>query len=285
MARNSLKRIATSFLSCLLIVSLTAQQAVGIVSTVANLVAIVEGQNATPIQSQQPIVEGATYQASASSAAEFTFPEGLRAAAGPSSSVAFHPSPAAAGTRLVSVSEGLYRFSFPAAGSRLDIQTPYGAIQTVGGAPGSELVTRVGADGTVQVTVTRGSVELRDWRGGALILLNEGQSATLGAAAGGTLAVTSTGGAVLGTEIAALNAILSGQGPATATASAGVGAAAGDGAAADTSGGITRTQGLIGVGLFAAAVGGIIAATSGGGGGDGSTTTTTTTTTSGPAVQ
>lgn len=291
MAGTIAKRIASASLACLLAVATTAQQAVGIVSTVANLVDIVEGRNAMPVQSQQPIVEGATYRATGSSAAEFTFPEGLRAAAGPSSSVAFHPSPAGGGARLVSVSEGLYRFSFPNAGSSLDIATPSGAFRAVSAEPGSELVARVRPDGTVQVAVTKGKVEIRDWRGGVLVLLGSGQSASLGAAAGGTLAMAGAVGSIpadLTAEVAVMAGLLAGTAVAASSGSggggasgagAGTGGAAGDQAATETSGGITTTQALIGAGIFAGVVGGVIAATSGGGGGEGTTATTATTAT------
>lgn len=194
MKASLLKRALVYPLLCILVVTTTAQQAVGIVSTVANLVSIVEGRNATAVAQGQPIVEGAAYRASAASAAEFTFPEGLRAVAGPSSSLAFHPSPAGAGARLVSLSEGLYRFTFPDTGSRLDFATPSGAVRAVAAAPNSELLARVGPDGTVQVTVTRGKVELRDWASGALLLLLlHGHSASLGSGAGGALTVSSSG--------------------------------------------------------------------------------------------
>lgn len=293
MAGNIAKRIASASLACLLAVGTTAQQAVGIVSTVANLVDIVEGRNAMPVQSQQPIVEGATYRATGSSAAEFTFPEGLRAAAGPSSSVAFHPSPAGGGARLVSVSEGLYRFSFPNAGSSLDIATPSGAFRAVSAEPGSELVARVRPDGTVQIAVTKGKIEIRDWRGGVLVLLGSGQSASLGAAAGGTLAMAGAVGSIpadLTAEVAVMAGLLAGTAVAASSGgggggSSGAGGAAGDQAATETSGGVTTTQALIGAGIFAGIVGGVIAATSGGGGGDGATATTgtTATTTTGTA--
>jgi hypothetical protein len=189
-----LKRALVYALLCIVVTTITAQQAVGIVSTVANLVSIVESRNATAVTQGQPIVEGAAYQASAASAAEFTFPEGLRAVAGPSSSLAFHPSPAEAGARLVSLSEGLYRFTFPDTGSRLDIATSAGAIRAVAAAPNSEILARVGPDGTVRVTVTHGKVELRDWASGTLLLLLlQGHSAGLGSGADGALAVSSSG--------------------------------------------------------------------------------------------
>jgi hypothetical protein len=190
------RRSGVYALICLFVFTTTAQQAVGIVSTVANLVEIVQGTNASPLEQGQPVADGAVYRASQSSAAEFSFPEGLRAAAGPSSSVAFHPSPAGAGTRLVALSEGVFRFALPNQGDRIDIATPAGAMRVVAAAPDSEIITRVGADGTVEITATKGRVELRDWASGALLLLLlDGHSATFGAGAANSLALQSQGAA------------------------------------------------------------------------------------------
>jgi hypothetical protein len=281
------RRLIAATLALLMAFVTTAQQAVGIVSTVANLVDIVEGRNTAPVQVNQPVVEGAAYRATGHSAAEFTFPSGLRAAAGPSSSIAFHPSPAGAGTRLVSVSEGLFRFALPTQGSRVDVQTPYGAFRAVGAAPNSEIVVKVDADGSVQVATTSGRVEIRDYSSGALlVLLENGQSATLsastaaaapGGAGGMAMTVVATGAmdAQIGTQLADLNALLAGQFATQTTAPTG-GAAAGDAAAQSGS-----TTALVGWGLGGAAlIGGVVAAAvSGGGGGHhgGGTTTTTTT--------
>jgi hypothetical protein len=194
--KSILKRGGIYALICVFVFTTTAQQAVGIVSTVANLVEIVQGTNASPLEQGQPVADGAVYRASQSSAAEFSFPEGLRAAAGPSSSVAFHPSPAGAGTRLVALSEGVFRFALPKQGDRIDIATPAGALRVVAAAPDSEIIARVGADGTVQITATKGRVELRDWASGALLLLLlDGHSATFGAGAANSLALQSQGAA------------------------------------------------------------------------------------------
>jgi hypothetical protein len=283
------RRLTATALVLLTTFAMTAQQAVGIVSTVANLVDIVEGRNTAPVQVNQPVVEGAAYRATGHSAAEFTFPGGLRAAAGPSSSVAFHPSPAGAGTRLVSVSEGLFRFALPTQGSRIDVQTPYGAFRAVAAAPNSEIVVKVDADGSVKVATTSGSVEIRDFSSGALlVLLENGQAATLtasaaaapaaGVAASLAMAVVATGAidAQTGAQLADLNALLAGQFAAQTPPTGG--AAAGDATAQGLS-----NSALLGWGLGGAAlVGGVVAAAvTGGGGHHGSSTTTTTTTTTG----
>jgi hypothetical protein len=226
------KRGSVYALICVFVFVTTAQQAVGIVSTVANLVEIVQGTNAGPAEQGQPVADGVVYRASAASAAEFTFPEGLRAAAGPSSSVAFHPSPAGAGTRLVALSEGVFRFALPNQGDRIDIATPAGALRVVAAAPDSEIITRVGADGTVEITAIKGRVELRDWASGALLLLLlDGHSATLGAGAANSLALQSQGAAdpQAMAQATQLNDILAGKVPPPAAPSAPAEAPFGDG--------------------------------------------------------
>jgi hypothetical protein len=285
------RRLIATALALLMVFGTTAQQAVGIVSTVANLVDIVEGRNTAPVQVNQPVVEGAAYRATGHSAAEFTFPGGLRAAAGPSSSVAFHPSPAGAGTRLVSVSEGLFRFALPTQGSRIDVQTPYGAFRAVAAAPNSEIVVKVDADGSVKVATTSGRVEIRDFSSGALlVLLENGQAATLtasaaaapAAGAAASLAMTVAAIGAMDTETATQlsdpNALLAGQFATQTPPPPTGGAAAGDAAAQGVSNGALLGWGLGG----AALVGGIVAAAVSGGGHHGSSTTTTTTTTAAP---
>lgn len=278
MQRSRLRAIGSVLLSVLLVVATTAQQALGIVSTVSNLVDIVEGRNTAPVQVNQPIVEGATYRSTGQSAAEFSFPDGLRAAAGPSSSIAFHPAASGGGSRLVSVSEGLFRFQLPNQGSRVDVQTPFGAFRAVSTAPNSEILVRVDAGGKINVAATRGRVELRNFSTGALLLLlQDGQGASLVANPGaGPLGVTvAASGPIapeVGTELASLDGLLRGQ--VAGSAAPVPGGAAGDAAASNAgeSNGAVLGWTLGGLAL----VGGVVAAAVSGGNGHHSSSTTTT---------